>query len=63
MGKKGWIGRRNAAMAIARGATEAEARLIHYEMSGLSDVRALRSGPFLLSGKSPEATATRRYRK
>lgn len=50
-----WIGRQSAAMAMARGAAGAEARLIHYEMAGRYGLKAASCWPTLPSGKPPEA--------
>ena len=40
MEKNYWIGRKRAAMAMARGAASPEARLIHYEMAGRYSIKA-----------------------
>jgi hypothetical protein len=40
MEKTYWIGRKRAAMAMARGATSSEARLIHYDLAGRYSVMA-----------------------
>jgi hypothetical protein len=50
MEKKYWIGRKRAAMAMARAATDAKARLIHYELAGRYSIRAAHSIPFMLPG-------------
>lgn len=42
MEKKYWIGRKHAAMGMARGASSAEARLVHYELAGLYSIKAAR---------------------
>jgi hypothetical protein len=48
MEKKYWIGRKRASGAMARQATSAEARLIHYELAGRYSIKAAQCGPFLL---------------
>lgn len=53
MEKKHWIGRKRAAMAMARAATDAEARLIHYELAGRYSIKAAVSIPFMLPSKGP----------
>ena len=53
MEKKYWIGRKRAAMAMARAATSAEARLIHYDLAGRYSVNAAASLPFMLPDKGP----------
>ena len=53
MEKRYWIGRKRAAMAMARAASTAEARLIHYELAGRYSVRAAHSIPFMLPDKGP----------
>ena len=40
MGQRYWIGRKRAAMAMARGAASAEARLLHFELAGRCSIRA-----------------------
>jgi hypothetical protein len=56
MEKKYWIGRKRAAMAMARAATSAEARLIHYDLAGRYSVKAAAGVPFMVPRKGP-ATA------
>jgi len=51
-----WLGRKRAAMAMARAAATSEARLIHYDMAGRYSIKAAASLPFLLADKGP-ATA------
>jgi hypothetical protein len=53
MDKKYWIGRKRAAMAMARAATSAEARLIHYDLAGRYSVNAAFGIPFLLPQEGP----------
>jgi len=53
MEKKYWIGRKRAAMAMARAATDAEARLIHYDLAGRYSIKAAVSIPFMLPSKGP----------
>lgn len=52
MEKTYWLGRKRAAMAMARDATCSEARLVHYEQAGRHSVRAA-CAPFLLPKKGP----------
>jgi hypothetical protein len=59
MEKKYWIGRKRAAMAMARAATTAEARLIHYELAGRYSIRAEHSMPFMLPGAGPATQGER----
>jgi hypothetical protein len=58
MEKKYWIGRKRAAMAMARAATNAEARLIHYELAGRYSIRAAHI-PFMLPGAGPATEGER----
>jgi hypothetical protein len=53
MDKRYWIGRKRAAMAMARAASSAEARLIHYDLAGRYSVKAAQSFPFMLPRKGP----------
>jgi len=59
MEKKYWIGRQRAAMAMARAATDAEARLIHYHLAGRYGVRAAYGMPFMLPGAGPATEGER----
>jgi hypothetical protein len=52
MEKTYWLGRKRAAMAMARDATCSEARLVHYDQAGRHSVRAA-FAPFLLPKKGP----------
>ncbi len=45
MEKTYWLGRKRAAMAMARGADGSAARLIHYEMAGRYSIKAAHSAP------------------
>lgn len=47
MEKKYWISRKRSAMAMARGAASAEARLIHYELAGRYSIKAAQCPPSL----------------
>lgn len=47
MDKTYWIGRQAAAGAMARGASTAKARLIHYELAGRYSVMAASCPPFM----------------
>jgi hypothetical protein len=51
MEKKYWIGRKRAAMAMARGAASAEVRLIHYDLAGRYSIKAAQC---LAAGKATE---------
>ena len=53
MGKDVWIDRQRAEMGMARAATSAEARLIHYELAGRYSFRADETPPFMLPRKEP----------
>ena len=59
MGKEYWIGRKRAAVAMARAATSAEARLIHYDLAGRYSVKAALAPPFMLPGKGPATVGER----
>lgn len=52
MEKTYWLGRKRAAMAMARAATCSEARLGHYDEAGRHSVRAA-FAPFMLPKKGP----------
>lgn len=45
MDKTYWIGRKRAALAMARAATSAEARLVHYDLAGRYSVNAACGAP------------------
>jgi len=59
MGQQYWIGRKHAAMKMARAASTAEARLIHYDLAGRYSVKAALSLPFLLPRKGPATPGER----
>ncbi|HEV7661086.1 MAG TPA: hypothetical protein VGO55_14705 [Allosphingosinicella sp.] len=59
MNERYWIGRKRAAMAMARAATSAEARLIHYDMAGRYSVNAAFDAPFLLPIEGPATPGER----
>jgi hypothetical protein len=59
MGKEYWIGRKHAAIAMARAATSAEARLIHYDLAGRYSIKAVLAPPFMLPGKGPATSGER----
>ena len=59
MEKSYWIGRKRAAMAMARRAATAESRLIHYELAGRYSIRAAHCLPFLLVEKGPATEGER----
>ena len=53
MEKKYWLGRRRSAVAMARLATTAEARLIHYDLAGRYSIKAAQCLPFMLPKTGP----------
>jgi hypothetical protein len=55
MEKNYWIGRKRAAMGMARGASSAEARLIHYDLAGRYSIKAAQCLPFLLADTASSA--------
>lgn len=59
MEKAYWIRRKRAAMASARAAETAEARLGYYELAGRFSIKAAHCPPFLLVGNRPAAEAKR----
>src|SRR5688500_8222684 len=59
MEKAYWIGRKRAAMAMAREASGAEERLAHYELAGLYSIKAAHCPPFLLAQTASSANARR----
>jgi hypothetical protein len=54
-----WIGRQAAAGAMARRASSAKIRLIHYELAGRYGVKAASCLPFMLPGSAPAGRETR----
>jgi hypothetical protein len=54
-----WIGRKRASMRMARAATSAEARLIHYELAGRYSIKAADALPFMLPEKGPASEGER----
>ena len=52
MEKTYWLGRKRAAMAMARNAACSRTRLIHYELAGRYSLKAA-FAPFLLPKKGP----------
>ena len=54
-----WIGRKRAAMAMAREAETSESRLIHYELAGRYSIKAAHSIPFMLPHKPPSTEGER----
>ncbi|MDQ8756748.1 hypothetical protein RCO27_10960 [Sphingosinicella sp. LHD-64] len=48
MDKAYWIGRKRAALAMARGAATSEARLAHYDRAGRCAIAAAQCRPFLM---------------
>lgn len=59
MEKRYWIGRKRAAIAMARAASSSEARLIHYDLAGRYSVRAANCLPFMLPAKGPATPGER----
>ena len=59
MDKSYWIGRKRAAMRMARAATNSEARLIHYELAGRYSIRAAYALPFMLPDEGPAGEGER----
>ena len=59
MDKNYWIGRKRAAMGMARAATSAEARLIHYDLAGRYSVKAADALPFMLPENGPASDGER----
>jgi hypothetical protein len=53
MERKYWIRRMHAAMGMARRATTAESRLIHYDLAGRYSIKAANVLPFLVTRKEP----------
>lgn len=53
MDKDYWIGRKRAAIGMARAASPAEARLIHFEMAGRYSLQAWLCPSFMLPCKEP----------
>ena len=48
-----WLGRKRAAMAMARAADGAEARLIHYELAGRYSIKAAEARPVPALRRAP----------
>jgi hypothetical protein len=59
MEKKYWIGRKRSALAMARGAASAEARLIHYELAGRYSIKAAQCLPFVMRRGEPKSGGQR----
>jgi len=59
MEKNYWIGRKRAAMAMARAASSAEARLIHYDLAGRYSIRAAQILQFMMPRKGPATQGER----
>ncbi len=70
-----WLGRERSALSMAHKSTNAETKLIHFELAGRYSLKALSTGPFMLPCKasavegersalavSPAAPAIRRHR-
>jgi hypothetical protein len=63
MGRKYWLDRELSALTMARNASSAESRLVHFQLAGSYSIKAAASDPFLSpceldSQPSPE-TASR----
>jgi hypothetical protein len=54
-----WIGRKRSALAMARDATSAEARLIHYELAGRHSIKAAQCLPFVRPVGTPAGQGER----
>lgn len=54
-----WIGRKRSAMAMARDAATAEARLIHFDLAGRYSIMAAQCLPFAVRVALPAAPAER----
>ena len=50
MENKYWIGRKRAAMGMARAAMTSEARLIHYDLAGRYSIKAAQCPAFAAVG-------------
>jgi hypothetical protein len=59
MNERYWIGRKRAALAMARSATSAEARLIHYDTAGRYSVNAAFDVPFMMPNEGPATPGER----
>lgn len=59
MDKAYWIGRKRAAMALARTAATSQKRLDFYEQAGRHSIRAAQSPPFLLVERGPASDGER----
>lgn len=60
MEKKYWLRRNKAAAAMAREATSAEARLIHFDLAGRYSLMAAEcERPFLLMDQAPTSDGER----
>jgi hypothetical protein len=59
MEKRYWIGRKHAAMGMARRAATAESRLIHYDLAGRYSIKAAHCLPFLMVRKAPATEGER----
>ena len=59
MSKEYWIGRKRAAIAMARAASSSEVRLIHYELAGRYSIKAAITPPFMLPRKEPASMGER----
>ena len=55
MEKAYWLGRRRSAVAMARLATTAEARLIHYDLAGRHSIMAAYCPPFMIPKSTPSS--------
>ena len=59
MEKTNWMGRKRAAMAMARSAASSRARVAHYELAGRYGTRAAHCLPFLVAPKTPATEGAR----
>ena len=54
-----WLGRKRSAIAMARLATTAEARLIHYDLAGRYSIKAAYCPSFMVPKKGPATEGER----
>jgi hypothetical protein len=59
MGKQYWIGRQQSAIGMAQAASDAEIRLIHYELAGRYSLKAAAIPAFMLPRKAPATRGER----
>jgi len=59
MDKTYWLGRQAAASAMARGASSAKVRLIHYDLAGRYSIKAAQCPAFMLPKAALATSDTR----